>query len=135
MAGMGCAWAGKPEWAGHGKDKKHAPQESALEVEIGFGPQQQQAARDYFGAQTRAGKCPPGLAKKNNACMPPGQLKRWNKGQVLPAAVVFYPLPRELVVRMGVPPAGYQYVRVASDILLIAVGTRMVVDAMEDLMR
>ncbi|MGQ0708668.1 MAG: hypothetical protein ACT4NV_02855 [Rhodoferax sp.] len=135
--GIGCAWAGKPEWAGHGQDKKHAqPQPApALSVEIGFGSQQQQAARDYFGAQARAGKCPPGLAKKNNGCNPPGQLRQWNKGQVLPGGVTVYPLPRELVVRMGVPPAGYQYVRVASDVLLIAVGTRMVVDAIEDLMR
>jgi len=34
-----------------------------------------------------------------------------------------------------VPPAGYRYVRVAADILLIAVGTRMVADAITDLGR
>jgi len=33
----------------------------------------------------------------------------------------------------GAPPAGHRYVRVAADILLIAVGTAMVVDAIEDL--
>lgn len=44
-----------------------------------------------------------------------------------------YPIPRDLEVRLGVPPAGYKYVRVAADILLIAVGTSMVVDAIEDL--
>ena len=38
-------------------------------------------------------------------------------------------------LRMGVPPAGYKYVRVAGDILLVAVGSMMVVDAIEDLMR
>jgi len=32
-------------------------------------------------------------------------------------------------------PAGHKYVRVAADILLIAVGTSMVVDAMTDLGR
>ncbi len=134
---LGSAGAAKPEWAGQGKDKKHHEAETAptLRVEIGFGVQQQQVAREYFGAQQRAGKCPPGLAKKNNGCKPPGQVKQWHKGQALPAGVTFYPLPKELVVRMGLPPAGHQYVRVASDILLIAVGTRMVVDAMEDLMR
>ena len=67
--------------------------------------------------------------------MPPGQAKKWSRGQPLPGDVVFYPLPREVSVRIGVPPAGYKYVRVANDILLIAVGTRMVVDAIEDLMR
>ena len=31
------------------------------------------------------GGCPPGLAKKNNGCMPPGQLKKlYSTGQVLP---------------------------------------------------
>jgi len=24
--------------------------------------------------------CPPGLAKKNNGCMPPGQAKKWQRG-------------------------------------------------------
>ena len=42
---------------------------------------------------------------------------------------------RPLVVKIGVPPAGYQYVRVASDILMIAIGTRMVADAITDLGR
>ena len=36
---------------------------------------------------------------------------------------------------MGNPPPGYKFIRVANDILLIAVGTQMVVDAIEDLMR
>jgi Ni/Co efflux regulator RcnB len=38
-------------------------------------------------------------------------------------------------VQLGAPPAGHRYVRVATDILLIAVGTGMVVDAIEDLDR
>jgi Ni/Co efflux regulator RcnB len=38
-----------------------------------------------------------------------------------------------VVLTLGVPPSGYRYVRVASDILLLAVGTGMVVDALEDL--
>jgi Ni/Co efflux regulator RcnB len=36
---------------------------------------------------------------------------------------------------LGYPPAGHRYVRVAADILLIAVGTGMVVDAIEDIGR
>jgi len=38
-----------------------------------------------------------------------------------------------VTVRLGVAPSGYKYVRVASDILLIAIGTSMVVDAIQDL--
>lgn len=141
--------AGKPEWAGQGHGKKVHQEEDQgrapasaqssggvnLSINIGFGSEQQRAAQDYYGAQARAGKCPPGLAKKNNGCLPPGQAKKWHKGQALPRDVQYYPVPNDLVVRMGVPPAGYKYVRVAGDILLVAVGTMMVVDAIEDLMR
>jgi len=49
--------------------------------------------------------------------------------------LVYYSVPPAVVVRLGVPPAGHRYVRVANDILLIAIGTRIVVDAIEDLMK
>ncbi len=45
------------------------------------------------------------------------------------------PVPHELVVVIGTPPPGYRYVRVLNDILLIAIGSRIVIDAIEDLMR
>lgn len=93
------------------------------------------AIRDYYDREYRAGRCPPGLAKKHNGCMPPGQAKKWQVGQQLPGDVVYYPVPQALVAQIGVPPAGYRYVRVASDILLMAVGTRMVVDSIRDLGR
>ena len=81
------------------------------------------------------GFCPPGLAKKGSGCLPPGQAKLWRKGERLPLGVVYYDVPRSVVVTLGVPPPGTQYVRVASDILLIAIGTSLVIDAMEDLVR
>jgi Ni/Co efflux regulator RcnB len=65
--------------------------------------------------------------------MPPGQAKKWAMGRPLPRDVIFYDLPPRLVVQLGTPPAGHRYVRVAADILLIAVGTAMVVDAIEDI--
>ena len=106
---------------------------SSVNVSIQFGDAQRRAVRDYYRPQVSAGHCPPGLAKKNNGCMPPGQAKAWKRGSVLPGGVVIYPIPRDLEIRLGVPPAGHKYVRVAADILLIAVGTSMVVDAIEDL--
>jgi Ni/Co efflux regulator RcnB len=48
---------------------------------------------------------------------------------------VYYDLPPALVVKIGLPPSGYRYVRVAGDILMIAVGTGLVVSAIEDLGR
>lgn len=92
-------------------------------------------ARDYYHEHYSKGRCPPGLAKKNNGCVPPGQARKWSKGRPLPREVIFYDLPPALVIELGVPPSGHRYVRVAADILLIAVGTGMVVDAIEDLSR
>ena len=91
--------------------------------------------REYYAQEYRSGHCPPGLAKKNNGCMPPGQAKKWNKGRPLPRDVVYYDVPPQLVVRLGAPPSGHKYVRVASDILLIAIGTSLVVDAITDIGR
>ena len=92
-------------------------------------------AREYYSEQFRGGRCPPGLAKKNNGCLPPGQAKKWHVGQPLARDVIYYEVPRQLVVQIGVPPPGYRYVRVASDILMIAIGTGMVMDAIQDLGR
>ncbi len=104
-------------------------------VGVYFGTGQRTVISDYYRPQFAAGKCPPGLAKKNNGCLPPGQAKKWAIGQRLPAGVTYYPLPDDLRRRLGPPPAGHDFVRVAGDILLIAVGTSMVIDAIEDLSR
>lgn len=133
------AQADKPSWAGGGKGKPQAERDRDQGSHSGggnyFDQRRQSAVRDYYVQEHRSGKCPPGLAKKNNGCMPPGQAKKWRTGHPLPRDVVFYDLPPQLVVKLGVPPAGHKYVRVASDILLIAVGTSMVVDAINDLGR
>ncbi|UUZ71679.1 DUF1236 domain-containing protein [Polaromonas sp. P1(28)-8] len=76
---------------------------------------------------------PTGAGQEEQRLHAPGQAKKWAMGQPLPGDVVFYPVPQAVTVRLGVPPSGYKYVRVASDILLIAIGTSMVVDAIQDL--
>ncbi|WP_439520830.1 hypothetical protein [Hydrogenophaga sp.] len=152
--GTATALAEKPDWAGKpGKGEKHqkefrsedrAPSRDrgsstnvAINVQIGgfFGEPQRMAAREYYAPQFRAGNCPPGLAKKNNGCLPPGQAKKWQLGRPLPRDVVYYPVPSGISVQLGLPPSGHKYVRVAADILLIAIGTGLVVDAIEDLGR
>ena len=131
----GTAQADKPSWAGSDKSTKHQPKHEAggMEISVHFGDHQRAMIRDYYGKRTRAGHCPPGLAKKHNGCLPPGQAKKWSMGQPLPRDVVVYDLPSRITVKLGTPPAGHRYVRVAADILLIAVGTGMVVDAIEDI--
>ena len=96
---------------------------------------QREVVRSYYGERYRSGSCPPGLARKDNGCMPPGLAKQWRIGYPLPRDLIYYDAPGEIVLRLGLPPEGHRYVRVAADILLIAVGTGLVVDAIEDLNR
>jgi Ni/Co efflux regulator RcnB len=143
--GTGMALADKPSSAGkgHGKDREQSERRydhgdgsgrgGDVRVSVQFETRQQTVVREYYGQEFRDGHCPPGLAKKKNGCMPPGQAKKWRRGAPLPRDVVFYDLPPKLVIDIGFPPAGYRYVRVANDVLLIAVGTGMVIDAIEDL--
>ena len=88
-----------------------------------------------YQAEFRGGKCPPGLSRKNNGCLPRGQAKKWHLGHRLPSDIVYYELPPAVIIQLPRPSAGHRYVRVASDILLIAVGTGMVIDAIQDLSR
>jgi len=59
--------------------------------------------------------------------------QRNGRGYPLPRGVVFHDLSPRMVIELGMPPAGHRYVRVAQDILLIAIGTGLVVDAVYDL--
>ncbi len=87
----------------------------------------------YYVDEYRSGRCPRGLAKKRNGCVPPGVAKKWRRGYALPREVVYYDPPASIIIELGAPPRLHRYVRVGADILLIAVGTGIVVDAIEDL--
>lgn len=143
------AIAAKPSWAGHGKGNQDEQGErrddsgksrpaSAAPVAVQrdyFEDRHRVLVREYYDEQFRGDRCPPGLAKKHNGCMPPGQARKWQRGQPLPREVVYYAVPQPLVLQIGLPPPGYRYVRVATDVLLIAIGTGIVVDAIHDLGR
>ena len=114
---------------GKGKSAAKAPQPGAY-----FNDRSRDAVRTYYASAGKGGKaCPPGLAKKNNGCMPPGQAKKWAVGQPLPRDVVVYPVPSQLVISLPPVPVGHKYVQVAGDILLIAIGSKMVVDGISGL--
>jgi hypothetical protein len=120
-----------------GQDRQAQDRQGSTRVEIRAGAyfqdRQRSAVQDYYGTQHRAGRCPPGLSKKQNGCMPPGQVRYYSVGQRLAPSVIYHNVPSAMVVTLGVPPSGHRYVRVAADILLIAIGTGMVVDAIQDL--
>lgn len=106
-----------------------------VEIQIGgyFGDTQRTETHEYYKERARSGHCPPGLAKKHDGCVPPGHSRQWTMGEDLPRDVVYRPIDPAIQVRLGMPPEGHKFVRVASDILLIAVGTGLVVDAIQDL--
>ena len=138
VAGDSPAWAGKDksekgnhQQARHGDDRHHNHEHQSRH----FSERERVVVHDYYEDQFRRGKCPPGLAKKQNGCMPPGQAKKWHVGQPVPKSVVYYEVPPAIIVQLPQPSPGHRYVRVASDILLIAVGTGLVVDAIQDLGR
>lgn len=116
------------------KKPKGKPQESRAAV--AFSDTQRAAARGYFVEAYGRGKCPPGLAKKQNGCLPPGQAKkRYVVGHPLPEGIVVAPLAVELSVRIGPAPGGYVYGMVDGDLVKLAAGTMLVVDAIEGLVR
>lgn len=133
----GNAHADKPAWAGGGKNGKGEQAEQRRDVAstTAFNDETRKIIGDYYGKQARAGKCPPGLAKKKNGCLPPGQAKKWAKGKPLPEDLRYNELPRELLKRLPPPSAQHRYVQIAGDILMVAIGTNMVIDAIEDILR
>ena len=100
-------------------------------LQIHFGELDRRVVNDYYVRDyDRHGHCPPGLAKKHNGCMPPGQAKKWQRGYPLPRDVTYYPLPHDLMVRLPPPPRDHRYVRVGGDVLMVSGGSSIVVDAM-----
>jgi hypothetical protein len=128
---------------GKSKGKGHDNGAPAAEVEHGhgedvvvvFNDRDRDEVHRYWLDSYGRGNCPPGLAKKHNGCLPPGQAKkRYVVGERLPTAVVIQPLPPVLVTRLGPAPHGYEYAVVDGDVVKLAVGTRLVVDAITALL-
>ena len=120
----------------HGYGYGSAPERSyhpgGPAVTIHFGDSDRYIINDYYGGEFSRGHCPPGLARKHNGCMPPGQARQWHRGHPLPREVVYYPLPYDLVERLPPPPPRHRYVRVGGDVLLLS-GSSVVVDAIIDI--
>ena len=84
----------------------------------------------YFRAEFVGGRCPAGLARKSNGCRMPGDAKRqWALGQPLPPLVTFHALPAMLLVHLPPTPRGLKFVRIDTDIVVLDIDTRRVVEA------
>ncbi len=80
------------------------------------------------GKVGRGGSCPPGLAKKNPLCMPPGQYKKLHRGDYL-RDWRSYDRLRYRDYGLPAPGPGQRYVRIGDDAYLIAEGTALVLEA------
>jgi Ni/Co efflux regulator RcnB len=141
----GAAFAGEGEGHGnkHGdkagkhaekraeKAEKRARKQEREDVKVGayFNDHHRDAARSYYHEHYSNGRnCPPGLAKKHNGCLPPGQAKRWAVGQPIPRGVVVYSVPQPVIVQLPPPPYGYRYARLGNDIVLVQSQNNLIVD-------
>lgn len=139
------AFAEKPNWAeGQQRQnqqdtrypqKKQNQQQAKHSSNLRFYENDRQAVYSYFSEPKHRAQCPPGLAKKNNGCQPPGQYKKWQKGKALNKHTRYYELPSELRHRLPRPHEGYRYIRVDNDVLLVEVATLLVLDAIENIFR
>jgi Ni/Co efflux regulator RcnB len=126
--------AGKQARKNAEKAEKHAAkrdkhEREAVRVGAYFNDQHREYARRYYTEHYGDGRrCPPGLAKKNNGCMPPGQARKWAVGQPIPSGVTVYPVPQPVIVHLPPPPYGYRYARIGNDIVLVQAHNNLIVD-------
>lgn len=132
---LGMALPGPLLAGGGDKGKGHKPKkDGAATVSVSFSVEQRDHARGYFVEKHGRGNCPPGLAKKNRQCLPPGQFKkRYVVGQPVPEGIEVLAVPEDLVVRIGPPPSGYRYGLIDGDVVQVTVSTRIVVDFIDGL--
>lgn len=129
LASVTPALAEKPAHAGKHRatvtEKIRWNNDRSDKVAIRIGGNEQNVIRNYL-KQHYGTNCPPGLAKKNNGCLPPGQAKKYRVGGRLGA---YGSLPEALAQMLGAPPRGTFYAMVDKDVLLVSEGTKLVLDA------
>ena len=105
----------------HEKERGHDV--DGAEVRVVFSPGEREVVLAWIGEAHGRGHCPPGLAKK-----------RYAVGRRLAGGIVIAPLAPALELRIGAPPAGFRYGIIDGDVVKLAVGTLLVVDAIDGLL-
>jgi len=119
------------------KQAQKAAKRERKEIEQGtyFNDQQRTYVREYYTTTYGPGKkCPPGLAKKGNGCMPPGQVRTWVVGQPIPRNVTVYSVPQPVILQLPPAPYGYRYSRIGGDIVLVQQQNNLIVDIIQGLL-
>lgn len=119
------------------KAEKKAEKREREEIKQGayFNDQQRTFVREYYTTNYKDGKrCPPGLAKKNNGCLPPGQARNWVVGQPVPSNVTVYSVAQPVIRMLPPAPVGYRYARIGGDIVLVQQQNNIIVDIIQVLL-
>ena len=119
------------------KAEKKAEKREREEIKQGayFNDQQRIYVREYYTTNYGGSKrCPPGLAKKNNGCLPPGQERNWVVGQPVPRNVTVYSVAQPVIRMLPPAPYGYRYARIGGDIVLVQQQNNIIVDIIQVLL-
>ena len=119
------------------KDENKAEKREREDIKHGayFNDQHRAYARKYYSTTYRDGKkCPPGLAKKNNGCMPPGKVQVLVVGQPIPTNVKVYQVAQPVIHKLPPAPVGYRYERIGGDIVLVQQQNNIIVDVIKGLL-
>lgn len=119
------------------KSEKKAEKREREEIKQGayFNDQQRTLVRQYYTTTySNAKRCPPGLAKKNNGCLPPGQAQDLVVGQPVPKNVTVYQVAQPVIRKLPAAPAGYRYERIGGDIVLVQQENNIIVDIIKGLL-
>ena len=119
------------------KVEKKAEKRQREDIKQGayFNDQQRTFARQYYTTTYSDGKrCPPGLAKKNNGCLPPGQVRNLTVGQPVPTNVTVYSVAQPVIRMLPPAPVGYRYARIGGDIVLVQQQNNIIVDIIQGLL-
>ena len=63
--------------------------------------------------------------------LPPGQAKKWARGQYLPKTLVWTPAPAAMIAKLKPVPPGHRYVVIDGEVLLIALATGLILDVFD----
>ena len=129
--------AEKHEYKQHQREHRQAQRRERQNIPPGtyFNADQRTYVHQYYTQNYGNGKgCPPGLAKKNNGCMPPGQVRHWVVGQPVPRNVVVYSVPQPVIMQLPPAPYGYRYSRIGGDIVLVQQQNNIIVDIIQGLL-
>ncbi|HXV26152.1 MAG TPA: hypothetical protein VED46_18090 [Alphaproteobacteria bacterium] len=91
------------------------------------------AAADRHAAHLTfaGGKGKGGAGQGHGSFLPPGQVKKWARGQYLPKTIVWTPAPALVIAKLKPVPPGHRYVVVDGEILLIALATGLILDVFD----